>query len=88
MLARGDPNWVTVFLGELLSYPEGSNTDIVMAMTQFIFYMEKLRMKIRVQEALTPDEPLHWGDPAEQYVSPRRRKYLARHPEPERKLLV
>lgn len=80
--------WTDTFLGEMLSYPEGSNDDIVVALTQLLFHIERDRKRWEDEDRRKALGPLHWGDPAERYSTPSRRRYLARHKEPERKLLI
>ncbi|KKL76587.1 hypothetical protein LCGC14_2043420, partial [marine sediment metagenome] len=80
--------WADDFLTEMLSYPEGTNDDIVVALTQLLFHIERDRKRWEDEDRRRALGPVRWGDPAEQYISPRRRKFLERHKPKERKLLV
>ena len=83
---KGTEDWVPQFLAEMLAYPEGSNDDIVVALTQLIYHVEreKHRFEMRDRNKLGP---IRYGNPAEE----RRGKKWWQRPrvrEPSRKLLV
>ena len=83
---KGTADWVPQFIDEMLSYPEGSNDDIVVAMTQLIYHVEreKHRFEMRDRNKLGP---IRYGNPAEERRS---KKWWKRSSvrEPSRKLLV
>ena len=91
LAGQGVEDWTGTFLTEMLSYPEGSNDDIVVALTQLLFHIERDRKRWEAEDRRRALGPMRWGDPAEQYVTPRRRRFLERQRArqgPEKKLLV
>lgn len=59
-------DWRDVFLKELIQYPEGQNDDIVVALTQLLFVVEKNRREFEMMERELMVPQLAYGRSEEQ----------------------
>ena len=64
---RGTEDWVPQFLSEMLAYPEGSNDDIVVALTQLIYHVEREKHRFEMEER-ADTRPLTYGRSQERRI--------------------
>ena len=71
-------DWTETFLGEVLAFPEGPNDDIVVALTQLLYHLERNRERWNFEESYAQLGPMRWGDPEELGMRPWQRRQLER----------
>jgi predicted phage terminase large subunit-like protein len=54
-------DWTDTFIDEMLAYPDGSNDDIVVALTQLLFHVERERPQWDVEAAYRALPPMRYG---------------------------
>lgn len=71
-------DWTETFLGEVLAFPERDNDDIVVALTQLLYHLERNRERWNFEESYQELGPMRWGDPEELGMRPWQRRALER----------
>lgn len=64
---RGVDDWTPQFISEMLAYPDGSNDDIVVALTQLIYHVEREKHRFEVEER-QDTKPLTYGRSLERRI--------------------
>ncbi|KKN69051.1 hypothetical protein LCGC14_0445230 [marine sediment metagenome] len=53
-------DWTDTFLNEMLAYPDGSNDDIVVALTQLLFHVEREKPAWDAEDAYALEPPMRY----------------------------